>query len=514
MNQELAALVQRLESVAVRLEGVHGTSDQKVIVSELVSLVKQATSSNASAAVIAKSVDKLEGLADKKQAGGNDGESSASVQAFDAIIAGSFQTYLNLSKKIGDDVAKHSLMVEAAFKAQRAYLVVAAKSKKPDDSVLPELLKPTSDKICEIQDFREKNRRSSQFNHLSSISESIPALGWVTVSPAPSPFIKEMMDAGQFYTNRVLKDWKDKSKSHVEWTKAWLATLQEMMAFVKDQHTTGLVWNPKGGDAKANATTSNGAAAPPPPPPAGGPPPPPPPPPADLFADIVATNPEDTARNKLFDELNKGSDITKGLKKVTADMQTHKNPELRGQGAPEPKAKSPPKPAAKPAAAPTRPPRFELDGKKWMVEYHIKPANPFTISETETNQSVYIYRCEGTTVVVKGKVNNVIMDSCKKCAVVFDNVVSACEFINCQSAQMQTMGAVPTISVEKTDGCQMYLSKEAAESTEIITAKSSEMNVLVPNPQDDGDFMEMPIPEQFKTVIKGAKLVTSCTESV
>ena len=111
----------------------------------------------------------------------DDGESSASVQAFDAIIAGSFQTYLNLSKKIGDDVAKHSLMVEAAFKAQRAYLVVAAKSKKPDDSVLPELLKPTSDKICEIQDFREKNRRSSQFNHLSSISESIPALGWVTV---------------------------------------------------------------------------------------------------------------------------------------------------------------------------------------------------------------------------------------------------------------------------------------------------------------------------------------------
>ena len=50
-------------------------------------------------------------------------------------------------------------------------------------------------------------------------------------SPAPSPFIKEMMDAGQFYTNRVLKDWKDKSKSHVEWTKAWLATLQVRQGF-------------------------------------------------------------------------------------------------------------------------------------------------------------------------------------------------------------------------------------------------------------------------------------------
>ena len=42
--------------------------------------------------------------------------------------------------------------------------------------------------------------------------------------------------------------------------------------------------------------------------------------------------------------------LISGLKKVTSDMQTHKNPELRGKGAPEPKAKSPPKPAAKPVA--------------------------------------------------------------------------------------------------------------------------------------------------------------------
>ncbi len=29
-------------------------------------------------------------------------------------------------------------------------------------------------------------------------------------SPAPAPFVKEMNDAGQFYTNRVLKEWKEK----------------------------------------------------------------------------------------------------------------------------------------------------------------------------------------------------------------------------------------------------------------------------------------------------------------
>ena len=72
------------------------------------------------------------------------------------------------------------------------------------------------------------------------------------------------------------------------------------------------------------------------------------------------------------------------------------------------------------------------------------------------------------------------------------------------------LGKVPTISVDKTDGCQMFLNKESVEA-EIVTAKSSEMNVMIPSGED---FVEMPIPEQFKTLIQGGKLVTSATESV
>ena len=62
-----------------------------------------------------------------------------------------------------------------------------------------------------------------------------------------------------------------------------------------------------------------------------------------------------------------------GLKKVTSDMQTHKNPNLRGTSV------VPSKPGSK-AAAPTPKPKFgsapvkkdpvtQLDGKKWMVSY-------------------------------------------------------------------------------------------------------------------------------------------------
>jgi hypothetical protein len=60
-----------------------------------------------------------------------------------------------------------------------------------------------------------------------------------------------------------------------------------------------------------------------------------------------------------------------GLKKVTDDMKTHKNPGLRLGPAPYQKPATAPKPASpktapKPAAA-AKPPKFGLEGKKWLV---------------------------------------------------------------------------------------------------------------------------------------------------
>lgn len=50
----------------------------------------------------------------------------------------------------------------------------------------------------------------------------------------------------------------------------------------------------------------------------------------------------------------------------------------------------------------------------------------------------------------------------------------------------QVQGTMPTVSIDKTDGCMIYLSKDSL-NCEIITSKSSEMNILVP--KDDGDFV-------------------------
>lgn len=168
-----------------------------------------------------------------------------SVLGFTDIVNGPLSQYLQISASIGGDVAEHSKLVRDAFNAQLHYIQLANDSAQPSQNEIINFLKPTSDKISAIQDYREKHRSSPLFNHLSAISESIPALGWVTVAPAPAPYVKEMNDAGQFYTNRVLKDWKEKDKQHVQWVKAWVQTLSDLQSFIKQYHTTGLVWEGK-----------------------------------------------------------------------------------------------------------------------------------------------------------------------------------------------------------------------------------------------------------------------------
>ncbi|KAH8240955.1 hypothetical protein KR026_008822 [Drosophila bipectinata] len=424
--------------------------------------------------------------------------SSMSVAGFEDIVAGPLSQYLSLSAKIGGDVAQHAELVKGAFGSQLQYVTLATQIAQPAQPKQAELLKPTSTQISAIQDFREKHRSSPFFNHLSAISESIPALGWVCVEKTPGPYVKEMNDAGQFYTNRVLKEWKEKDTTHVEWARSWVQTLTELQAYIRQYHTTGLVWSGKG------AAPAGGA--PPPPPPGGLPPPPPP---LDLNALKLDSAGDD--RSALFAQINQGADITKNLKKVTGDMQTHKNPSLRSGPAPfKAPAQYGGQATAAPTAAPAKEPVFTRDGKKWIIEYQ-KNNTGLLVENAEMNNVVYVFRCEGSTLTVKGKVNNIVFDSCKKCSLLFDSVVASVEFVNCQSVQMQVLGSVPTVSIDKTDGCQMYLSKDSL-GVEIVNSKSSEMNILLP--QDNGDYTELALPEQYKTTIAGKTLKTVCVDSL
>ncbi|CAG5101577.1 Similar to CAP1: Adenylyl cyclase-associated protein 1 (Homo sapiens) [Cotesia congregata] len=445
-DEHLEQLVTRLENVTKRLESVPSkffTETQEVAIQTYFSLPKQVESVDVSTGHEFEEEDQEfpdppdfgEVEVEVDQNSEVDYTVSMSVGGYEDLVAGPFAEYLALSQKIGGDVAAHSKLVSEAFRIQKEFIKTAASRPAPSNqSEQVSLLGPTSSQIQLIQQFRENNRGSQYFNHLSAISESIPALGWVAVTPTPAPYVKEMNDAGQFYTNRVLKDWKEKDKNHVEWCKAWVQTLSELQKYIRQHHTTGLVWS-KAGSVSSSASAA-AAAAPPPPPPGGMPPPPPCMPVGDISASAGGDD-----RSALFAQINQGEDITKSLKKVTSDMQTHKNSSLRTGPAPF-KApvynnSSSPMKSVPPANAPIdKPSVFSRDGKKWLVEYH-KGNKDLVIENPEMNNVVYMYRCQDSTLIIKGKLNSIVMDSCRKSSIVFDSLVSSIEFVNCQSVQMQ-----------------------------------------------------------------------------
>ena len=111
------------------------------------------------------------------------------------------------------------------------------------------------------------------------------------------------------------------------------------------------------------AQFSGVSAAPP------GAPPPPPPPPIDTGAAPAAPT---SGIGAVFAELNKGSEVTKGLRKVDKSEMTHKNPELRASSAvpssaTSPVGKKPVRPSKPAALAGKKPSKMALEGTKWII---------------------------------------------------------------------------------------------------------------------------------------------------
>ena len=200
----------------------------------------------------------------------------------------------------------------------------------------------------------------------------------------------------------------------------------------------------------------------------------------------------------MFKELNKGEAITSGLRKVTDDMKSKNRADRSGLVATGGGGAGV-APAVPPAVSKTaKPPKFALDGKKWAVEHQVGNRT-LVIEDVNPKQTVYVYDCVDCVIQIKGKANNITLDKCAKTGVVFEDVLATCELVNCVSMQVQCTGAVPTVAIDKVDGCQVFLGPKSY-GAEITTAKCSEVNVVcVPAEGSDADAIETPVPEQFVT---------------
>ncbi|KAF8626377.1 hypothetical protein AX15_005027 [Amanita polypyramis BW_CC] len=436
-------------------------------------------------------------------------QNPVTVLAYDNnILNESLTPFVELTKSFASDsLISIVRLFEVQMQRTHDLLLLSTNCQKPSQEELLASVEPLNKGIEAMGNVKSGNKKERDwFTHLTFIAEAGPVVGWV-LSPKPAPYISDVKEAVDYYGNKLIKEWKDKDPRHVDWVRSFGKILDELKKYVQEHHVTGLAWNPKGVSMQEYRKSQEIATAPPPPPPPPPAVPAAPGPPDSLTATSVAA---------VFAELNRGEDVTKGLRKVDKSEMTHKNPSLRA-GSTVPavstptSGRKPVKPTKPQALAGKKPAKFALEGSKWLVEYHDN-AEPLTIDNVEISHVINIYACKNTIVMIKGKVNAVTLVNCTKTSVLVDSVVSSISVTRSPSFQLQVKGTVPMIQIDSTDSGQLYLSHDSL-TTEITTAKCSAINVNLPvEGEEEGVFAEQAIPEMLKTVIKDGKLVTSIVE--
>lgn len=461
-----------------------------------------------------------------------DEETPKSVLEFEAFLNENIDKLLNISENIDPLLLESIKLLKNSFLVQLDLINLAVKAKQPDYSS-PEFMniaKQINENITSITELKDKNRQSLVFSYLNAVVEGALVLSWFAI-PTPLSFISDIKGAAQFWTNKVLKEFKANDPNSIEWVTTFLKLFDNLKIYVKEYHTTGLKWNttPSAMDfkeavAQMQSTSSSNvpvAVATDAPAAAASAPPPPPAPPASVFE--VKTDDSKSASSggmdAVFAELNQGEDITKGLKKVDKSQQTHKNPELRtsstvpGSSSTTTKSGVPPPKPKKPSTLKTKkPPRKELIGNKWFIENYDSQPNegePILV-EANKDESVFIGKCSNVFIQIKGKVNAISLSETEKCSLLLESCISGLDIVKSNKFGIQVENFLPQISIDKSDNGSIYLSKESL-NTEIFTSCSTAINVNLPVGEDD-DFVEFPIPEQLKHTFSNGKLISSVYE--
>lgn len=498
----LATLIKRLEAITSRLEDVEDSRSAG-------HLKRQSTSTVTSAAVaetLSASASPLPPPAIEAPVA-----VPRAVTAYDEIVVeGKLKPFLEINQAIAPPPLNEQVVLFAKVLATlRSVLHQAATCRKPDQKALAEILSPLQASIEAVTRAKEAARKERDwFNHFTVIADGTAFVGWVTVEPKPGPYVNEIKESTAYYANRILKDFKEKDPRHAEWVRAFNGVLDGMKRYVVEFHTTGLVWNASGIPVSEYKSSRSQ--------PVSGPPPPPPPPPPPSHAG--STSPPTASAGgvaAVFADLNRGADVTKGLRKVDKSEMTHKNPALRagnvvsassGAG-----AKKPVKPTKPQALMGKKPAKFALEGNKWIIEYQ-ENESALEVANADITQVINLFACKNTTVIIKGKVNAVTLVNCTKTSVLVESVVSSVSITKSPSFALQITGVAPTIQIDSTDSGQIYLSKQCL-GVEITTAKCSAVNVSLPvEGEEDGVFEEQAVPEMLKTVVQNGKLVTTIVE--
>lgn len=465
----------RLEQVATRLEQLESSLRTAGISGATVVADAQKQQGSSRQEPLAKAA-----AADTSRPAGDVG-----IVEYDAIVSNQVQHLLDAASQLDPKVVQLTAAVETAFREARIVLAISAASRKPSEEEYQALLQPIAD-VMTVVHALSKDKLTPK-HHARAVEECLAAFFWLTYSgpnavlSPPAQFIQECWQAAEFYSHKVVMEYRAKDEAHVAWTRALKTAIVSLKDFAQQRFSSGLVWQAEGVHPVEAASALRGASGRPQP------------------SAAAPANPQPSAAPPLPSPSPPSAAVNGRA----------------GDSAVPPPAASQAAARKVPPAKAAKAPRIALENdRKWAVEHHIGQ-NDIVVRVSDPKHVVYIYNCTKCVIQVEGKVNTISIDQCKDCGILFHDVIATCEMVNSSGLQVQTKGRVPTMSIEKVDGCQLFLPHTLSRDPnfQLVTARTSHVNVNVVNANED-DSEEHPLPEQYISTFQNGKLVTKAASHV
>jgi len=160
------------------------------------------------------------------------------------------------------------------------------------------------------------------------------------------------------------------------------------------------------------------------------------------------------------------------------------------------------------------PPELKLENNKWIVRFQQSKEEPITINITDIKQSVSINDCKKCSVIVLGKLTNIVVVNCAEVGVIFDDIIASVEAVRSTKLGIQANGRIAQIAIDKCSGVDVFIQSPGGKEVEIVTSLSDSLNVNFPGATPDDDPIEFPIPSQFTSLIGHGRLITTPVEHV
>eukprot|EP00033_Pygsuia_biforma_P004738 GCRY01005195.1.p1 GENE.GCRY01005195.1~~GCRY01005195.1.p1 ORF type:complete len:433 (-),score=103.31 GCRY01005195.1:158-1456(-) len=380
------------------------------------------------------------------------------------------------SKEGGLRITLHSLIVQSlplnstvlqmchlfAEALQEIELLTSNCRKCQEPSSLKPVLEPVIQFIQKMDETRNLAKNTEFLDHCNCLFEAAQFLLFVS-TPSPPALLNGSLDTIDVYAMRILRHEKNMI------TQKWVKTMKDLCGALRDWFAEvapkGLKWGEEG---SADYTSLEPIAQ-------------------RAQERALISQVFDASASKLHAALAAAQPQPKPVAKIpTPTPTTHTAP------APQPAKKEEPKPTETAKKAP----KTERVGKKWHVCGYTE--GTVTVDQTNSKQSVCVYNCSDTIVLVKGTVRNITVDQCVGVGILFDTAMVSTEVINSSRVSVQVKETCPTFQLDRCESCRVFLSPSALHA-EVFHAKCSSVNIMLPK-EAEGEFDEVALEETLRAV--------------